>query len=606
MEMQKEINYFIELFSDKNENKIQFVIPPYQRAYSWEETQWNQFVQDLIDFKERKEGYYFGHYIFESDNNGTYYLIDGQQRFTTFILFLIVCRFYLKSSIYDNYISKLEIVKYDHLNFMALQEYIQNNNEWNMQLPLTLPEPPITLSLNRIISALNYFHLTFEKKQLDIKNIHVYIEIITKSHISVHRTRGKDVSVQIFELHNTRGVRLNTIEKVKAKLMKAVYNSSKEKDETEHVINEIQNEFAEIFKLEEQTANSSFRGELALDEILFSHLRVIDDGFKDENNFNSPARSGNREEQILKYIDERLKTNTANNCIEYSKNLSREFRKSLVIMCENLLALDQENSIIGDVLILEKDISCEFFLILLRCLNMQENNNNLFDVIYKWEKLLFTRDFHDRYYRQWYRDDFQKLFIEISNEPGEINALINRYIEKGFRPDKMDENNLQKTYCDFIENNKELILKNAFNWWQEKMVYVLYKYEKSILTDLEYLRKIMKKGRSIEHILPQEWQWEWVNEKPESVSEKGHEFAKLISQYINGIGNLLLISGEENSSMNNNHPEKKEYKCGSGSYKEHEEKRDQWKNHAEWKEIITNRGKKIYEFMTKYFSPFRM
>lgn len=67
-----------ELFRKKD----QFVIPAYQRAYSWQRQQRIQFIEDI---KETKAHYYLGHYLFEknADNPDEYSTIDGQQRMTT-------------------------------------------------------------------------------------------------------------------------------------------------------------------------------------------------------------------------------------------------------------------------------------------------------------------------------------------------------------------------------------------------------------------------------------------------------------------------------------------------------------------------------------------
>ena len=40
-------------------SKDKFVIPEYQRAYSWEKTQREQFLEDLRD---AENSYYLGHY----------------------------------------------------------------------------------------------------------------------------------------------------------------------------------------------------------------------------------------------------------------------------------------------------------------------------------------------------------------------------------------------------------------------------------------------------------------------------------------------------------------------------------------------------------------
>lgn len=60
-------------------------IPAYQRAYSWEKKQCTQFLEDLLEQKGKK--YYLGQFLFEKDGN-TLFIIDGQQRLTTTILFL--------------------------------------------------------------------------------------------------------------------------------------------------------------------------------------------------------------------------------------------------------------------------------------------------------------------------------------------------------------------------------------------------------------------------------------------------------------------------------------------------------------------------------------
>lgn len=68
-----------------------FVIPEYQRAYSWEVTNCDKLWQDIIDYadSDSKDGYFFGTIIVSCEENDTKYaLIDGQQRTTTFLLLL--------------------------------------------------------------------------------------------------------------------------------------------------------------------------------------------------------------------------------------------------------------------------------------------------------------------------------------------------------------------------------------------------------------------------------------------------------------------------------------------------------------------------------------
>ncbi len=243
-------------------------------------------------------------------------------------------------------------------------------------------------------------------------------------------------------------------------------------------------------------------------------------------------------------------------------------------------------------------MSLEFFILLYNknCQADIENNN----VVKLWEKLLFIRDFHDKYYRLHYTDDFEMLFHKIAK--GEkIEDVLNNYVNHGFRPEQMDDGKLPVTVSNYIEKNESNILNNAFNWWPEKMIYILYKYDIGLGADLEKLRRIMKIGRSVEHILPREWSWDWIGENQNNVSETGQEFNNKINSIINGIGNLLLITGSENSSKSNNHPKDKYYEsCSGGSYLIHNENKSQWKEHHNWERLINERGKNVYELMKNF------
>lgn len=75
----------------KLEEDAVFIIPEYQRAYSWKIDNCDKLWQDINDFVESgsKDRYFFGTIIINCQDNDTKYgLIDGQQRTTTFLLLL--------------------------------------------------------------------------------------------------------------------------------------------------------------------------------------------------------------------------------------------------------------------------------------------------------------------------------------------------------------------------------------------------------------------------------------------------------------------------------------------------------------------------------------
>jgi hypothetical protein len=593
------IENIVDLFNEATKLKV----PSYQRAYAWEEGQLNQFISDMLELKDKGQ-YYYGHFILEERNDKIFEIIDGQQRLTTFILFLIVCKF-LKKEGFDNYIGKFETVDYDQKAFNIIQNKLGEISDWEIENFGLTSEP--TLSIQRILFALNHFKQLFkdrkQKLRLELEEIDDYVKVLTSAHISTHTTRSKAIAVQIFELQNTRGVKLNLIEKVKSKLMKAVYLNA-DSENAENIITDIQKEFAEIYRFEETASLHAFKGELTLDDILLHHLRMVDDGTKlfavDKNIFNSPSKHGNREEAILVYLDKCISNKQSKEVVEYVIQLTNSLTKSILFVSKELHVIDKQNYLIGDVLILDKTLSLEFFILLSHKGFVTSMENE--EIIRLWEKLLFTRDFHGRYFRLQYTDDFERFFLEVAASKESLNKILERYVKKGFRDEKMIEGSLPKTVQTYIQENKSNILNNAFHWWSGKMVYTLYKYESSIDANRKELREIMKKGRSVEHILPQEWQWDWIGEKDaNSLTEEGKIKDEEIRKMINGIGNLLLISVGENSSQSNKHPNKKVYvSCSGGSYSNHNLNKEQWEDKNNWSTIINSRGKKIFEFLENF------
>jgi uncharacterized protein with ParB-like and HNH nuclease domain len=77
----------------------QYVIPLFQRPYSWETRQWNILWQDLLDLcdEERPRNHFIGSIVTMPSRSvpegvSKYILIDGQQRITTLLLILAAMR----------------------------------------------------------------------------------------------------------------------------------------------------------------------------------------------------------------------------------------------------------------------------------------------------------------------------------------------------------------------------------------------------------------------------------------------------------------------------------------------------------------------------------
>ena len=70
------------------------VVPEYQRAYQWSETQANKLLADIKDYIDQGavDEYFFGTVISDNSETGELRLIDGQQRATTFLLLVNALR----------------------------------------------------------------------------------------------------------------------------------------------------------------------------------------------------------------------------------------------------------------------------------------------------------------------------------------------------------------------------------------------------------------------------------------------------------------------------------------------------------------------------------
>lgn len=70
----------VSLFSG---DEIKYVIPVYQRNYSWSTKQCRQLFNDLLSIMENEDDHFFGSIVLFYDRQDTYSIIDGQQRLTT-------------------------------------------------------------------------------------------------------------------------------------------------------------------------------------------------------------------------------------------------------------------------------------------------------------------------------------------------------------------------------------------------------------------------------------------------------------------------------------------------------------------------------------------
>lgn len=70
-------------------NNKKFIVPKFQRDYSWNSEQWDDLWQDIETMISNEEDHYMGYLVMQTTDDKTYYIIDGQQRFTTITLLIL-------------------------------------------------------------------------------------------------------------------------------------------------------------------------------------------------------------------------------------------------------------------------------------------------------------------------------------------------------------------------------------------------------------------------------------------------------------------------------------------------------------------------------------
>ena len=201
-----------------NGNMKRFIIPVYQRQYSWKKENCMQLMKDLKDIhKSNHESHFFGAIVFASKNDGKcekLTIIDGQQRITTISLLLLAIR---------NYIRKHEEIELE-VTKETIEAYLIDaleKNEKKLKLKLVQGDDNSYEMLlnenndgdNNIINNYNYFYNELEKmKPEEIDGIYDSMAKLEYVGISLE---GNDDPQLIFESMNSTGLALDNTDKVR-------------------------------------------------------------------------------------------------------------------------------------------------------------------------------------------------------------------------------------------------------------------------------------------------------------------------------------------------------------------------------------------------------
>jgi uncharacterized protein with ParB-like and HNH nuclease domain len=509
------------------QNRV-FEIPSYQRSYSWEKAQIEQFIEDINDCTDT---FYLGHFLFEAigDDVSKLFVIDGQQRLTTCVIFLSVIKhelftrknagenirldiddieqYYLKDT--RKNIQKFCTVKNDNNFFLSeIIEYDENHKQ-----------EANTVSRKNIRNAKEMFLNTIKKKETG--EIVKWALLVQNASITVHTVYNKIKAAQIFAYQNDRGKKLTNLEIVKSYLILNILLSGQDPDKINQDISFIENDFSNIYL-------EIVRLKLHEDEVLNYYWRTI-------------SGNGFYSEEVIKGVKETIQKKrkaSTFNISDWVKNfvsgLSQAFQT--VEKLEKSIDFDMSN-----INYLNNFALSYPFLIKAYALKAE---------IKEIERL--AKLFENLTFRHLIRGGRAELesrlnwsLINLKDISERIEAIKNAILYDawwGYWSDNEMKNHLQSGwfYGNRVDN------------------YLLWRYELSISSkDYPVSAKVSYRdfisNESIEHIAPQtptdgepEKNGYGIyndTEKPENGIVSG--------EWMNSLGNLMLVSQKHNSAIGN-------------------------------------------------------
>lgn len=495
-----------------------FEIPVYQRAYSWERDQWQTFLNDLLEQIEGENNYFYGNILLETVKKDVKYeIIDGQQRLTTLTIFirsiLNVLKkrdkleefdFQTKENIFlkNGGNIKLRPVEYDRACFDSL--IIDNQNKFETNTP----------SQVRIKEA-KIFFIT----ELDKLATNILLRVLTKietTDLTIIELEGKKDSALMFELENNRGKDLTNMEKIKSYFMYQMYVYS-EPEQTESNIENVSNIFKSIYLIINDLKK------LNEDSVLIYHNNAYIKGYNYrtlEDVKEVFKKSDNKVDWIKKYISE----------LHTSFSSMKKFENSDNFYAKKLAKINA---------------SAFIYPFVLKGYKYFGDNCNKLNTLFNILEVLTFR---------------ARLINSRANIQERLNSILFNFKGDLINLKQEIKGKLNESWYWSDSNTKNYL--NGGMYGNKVLNYLLWEYENSIQNKGYSIKNFSLENEQIEHISPQTPTDGEPLATGYDLNQNGEYSEDFISQYLNSLGNLMLISGSHNASIGN-----KTFKDKLDSYK---------------------------------------
>jgi uncharacterized protein with ParB-like and HNH nuclease domain len=550
-----------------NGNKI-LEIPFFQRAYVWEEEQWERFLLDMEHVSQSNKPYFLGSVILKQQLTDSQQsvgdrrtLIDGQQRLTTLNIFFKVLSLKLQNDYLSN-LFRLPMKGYE----IALLHNHNDVDAFNKILNLK-KETPLT-SDDNVTQAYTYFSNNIDVSKINFQNILTNIMFV-----------GIDLGIdedeqQIFDTINSLGVKLTTAELLKnyffgrndIQLYKDYWLSVFEKNpetkdfwDTVIMTGRIRRYFIDLFfysflqiKIQESTYNVNTE-----DKDEFSKVEGLFDSYK---KFIKKYTNNNKLELIAEIKEY---------AVLFQNNFDVEIIDSEL---SESYGIERLNAIIFG---LENTTLIPYVLFVLKNVSDESEQNKIFEYLESYIMRRMVYHANTKNYNQLFGD---RLISNNILTKDDLKAYIDQ------RSDKVNFMPSDKELNDGFHQSK-LINKQAAG--------ILYFIESKIRNRAKHSTTLLGLGRySLEHIMPKKWENNW--------GKLANNQAKIDrDRILLTLGNLTIITASLNSSIRDGNwnvkRKGKSNKAGLNQYASGLDTFSQYLSLPNWDETeISNRADFLY------------
>ncbi|MBH0231385.1 DUF262 domain-containing protein [Halobacillus yeomjeoni] len=487
-----------------------YQIPDYQREYSWEESQVEDFWMDLRQLRQSIDNeHFFGQIVIhndsESHNGRKKYIIDGQQRTITSIIFLSVVSVICTELRENNCLEAQEISEDIQIKYIG--RWSSSNDR--LQLKLTDNDSNFFREYIQTRSLVEPEIEPKTKAQKRMKKTFEYLSKKIKSEIEGLPTEEKFAIINEYYGSFINGFKVMYVETTLLEEAFIIFESLNARGKGLEKSDLLKNHIFKVSKGQIESVKRKWENML--------------DNLEDGDATKFIRYYWNSKEEFVRtqslYKEMKTKINTEGQCLQVATQLEKLSVVYSSISQKDSTAIFSNHELNEVINNLKVFGASSFYPVLLAMYNKEWDEEKVLIIMKEIEKLIFRNIIIAKNVANKYETFFASLAVDISNNDIDIQGLSDRLIQMKISDEEFS------TYIERLNINKKPIIRYIF-----KKLNNLYASNETVISNSSDVH--------IEHIMPMS-RGEWP------IEEGLHE------AYLWRLGNLTLLGEEFNKQILN-------------------------------------------------------